>query len=253
MGTSWKETEITKKFNEYNDMLENILGFQTLFDQIQKDRSIKTILDYGCGPGKVSYRLAGIKEEYSVIAVDESEGMLNIAQNERAKENIHYQCIANDDLSFLEDSSIDCAIICFVFINNSNKERILKVAKEVFRVLKKNGTLFILDSNPEAIGYEFTTFQNGLKNFKYKDGDKKQQYLHIPGSDDLILDDYFWSREFYLSFLNKAGFKNITIFEPTIDALSEESRKEAEKIYNVKEWKDEKEQAPFIIFDAVKK
>jgi ubiquinone/menaquinone biosynthesis C-methylase UbiE len=80
METSWKSEDISSKFDKYNDMLEYILGFHFLFKIIQSDKSVKTILDYGCGPGKVSLRLTELSSDYSIIAVDESEKMLNIAK-----------------------------------------------------------------------------------------------------------------------------------------------------------------------------
>jgi ubiquinone/menaquinone biosynthesis C-methylase UbiE len=252
MGTSWKSSGVTEKFNDYNDMLEDILGFQLLFDEIRGSRQIHHILDYGCGPGKVAERLAGLNENYQIVAVDESKGMLEIAKNNRPKDNIDYRLIANDDVSFLQDGSMDVVIICFVIINISSEERIKKVIKEVYRVLKPSGRLLILDSNPDAIGFEFSTFRNGTKDQTYKNGDKKQQFLHILNRPDLVLDDYYWTREFYMSVLKEAGFSDICTCEPTLETLTTERKNEAEWKYNVTEWGDETEQAPFIIFNAKK-
>ncbi|MCR6105908.1 class I SAM-dependent methyltransferase [Salipaludibacillus agaradhaerens] len=252
MGTSWKSSDVTEKFNDYNDMLEDILGFQVLFDEIKESSQVHHILDYGCGPGKVAERLAGLNENYQIVAVDESKGMVDIAKNYRHKENIDYRLIANDNLSFLEDNSMDIVIICFVIINISSEERIRNVIKEIYRVLKPSGKLLILDSNPNAIGYEFSTFRNGVKGKTYKNGDKKQQFLDILNRPDLVLDDYYWTREFYMSVLEEARFSKIGTCEPTIETLTARKVEQAKQKYNVTEWGDEKGQAPFIIFKAKK-
>ncbi|UTR14034.1 class I SAM-dependent methyltransferase [Salipaludibacillus sp. LMS25] len=252
MGTSWKSSDVTEKFNDYNDMLEDILGFQVLFDEIKESSEIYHILDYGCGPGKVAERLADLSNDYQIIAVDESKGMLDIARNNRSKANIDYRLITNDNLSFLQDNSMDIVIVCFVIINISCEERIKNIVKQVHRVLKPSGKLLILDSNPDAVGYEFSTFKNGTKGKTYNNGEKKQQFLHISNRPDLVLDDYYWTRAFYMSALEEAGFSDIRKREPTIESLTAEKKKQAQLKYNVTEWGDEKDQAPFIIFKAKK-
>lgn len=49
MGTSWKEQEVSEAFNQYNDMLENILGYEVILDMVRNDKTITKILDFGCG------------------------------------------------------------------------------------------------------------------------------------------------------------------------------------------------------------
>lgn len=252
METSWKSGDVSSKFDKYNDMLENILGFYFLFDIIQNDKSINTILDYGCGPGKVSSRLTALDPNYNVVAVDESEKMLKIAKFKRNHPRINYQHISNDSLSLLNENSIDCAIICFVIINNSDKNRIQHIVKEIFRVLKPNSKLLILDSNPNAIGLDFITFRNGDAGIFYENGSQKKQYLKIDGENDLILNDYYWTREFYKEILYNAGFELQRIIEPTISDVPVDELRRFENKYNFSQWRNEAVQAPFIIFQSKK-
>lgn len=106
MGTSWKEQEVSEAFNQYNDMLENILGYEVILDMVRNDKTITKILDFGCGPGKVCAKLASSNENYRIIAVDQSENMLSIAKKYRGLSNIQYQLVENNDLSFIESDSI---------------------------------------------------------------------------------------------------------------------------------------------------
>ena len=43
MGTSWKEQEVSEAFNQYNDMLENILGYEVILDMVRNDKTITKI------------------------------------------------------------------------------------------------------------------------------------------------------------------------------------------------------------------
>lgn len=233
-------------------MLEDTLGFHHVFHLIQEDSKVRDILDYGCGPGKVSERLSMLKDTYNILAVDQSEEMINIAALFRNRPNIHYQLIQNNDLNFIKSDSLDCAIICFVIINNSDPIRICHMLKEIYRVLKADGQLIILDSNPNAAGIEFTTFTNGEKGKFYRTGENKKQYLKIPGEPDLILNDWYYSKENYINWMDQAGFQPVKVMEPTIDSLSQEIRLFYEEKYNFNEWGEERTKPPFIIFKSVK-
>lgn len=96
--------------------------------------------------------MAKIKPESQIIAVDQSQNMLDIAMKEHNKENIDYRLIEQNQLKEIEKNSIDCVVLCFVIINNSDKDRIKTIFQEIFRALKKGGKFFILDSNPNAAG-----------------------------------------------------------------------------------------------------
>lgn len=83
MQTSWKEEDVAKQFEAYNDILEQTLGFRFVFDLLKTVPAGKRVLDYGCGPGKVAYRLAETAD-VQVIAADESRHMLDIAMQKRS-------------------------------------------------------------------------------------------------------------------------------------------------------------------------
>lgn len=252
MKTVWKSEAVSSDFDAYNDMLENILGFSKIIEVIQITGGIKTILDFGCGPGKVSKRIAELDDSFTVHAVDQSENMIKIASTNRFHQNIRYSLIKDDDLSFLEPQSIDCAVICFVFINNSSKARVSHILTEIHRVLKSNGLLMILDSNPNATGIEFSTFTNGSAGKSYSVGDSKDQLLKIPNSPDLILHDWYWDKETYQYWLSNAGFRINRVREPTISELSDDLRRKYESDYGFSNWKNEWDNPPFIIYEASK-
>ncbi len=69
--------------------------------------------------------------------------MLDIAMKEHNKENITYQLIEQNQLKGVENNSIDCVVLCFVIINNSDKDRIKTIFQEIFRVLKKRWKIFL--------------------------------------------------------------------------------------------------------------
>nr|MDH3105092.1 methyltransferase domain-containing protein [Bacillus velezensis]WGD60530.1 methyltransferase domain-containing protein [Bacillus velezensis] len=187
-----------------------------------------------------------------MIAVDESRKMLDIAKAKRQHPHVDYHLIEHDNLSFLPDHSVDAAMACYVFINTDSDQRIKGIINEIFRVLKPGASFVILDTNPDSTGIEFSTFRNGIPGKEYSYGEERNEWLHVPGQADLILNDFHWPKSMYYKLLTHAGFENVTLSEPTLNDIDQEHVKAIEKEFQFNNWKCEKEYPPFVIFKAVK-
>ena len=106
-------------------------------------RKYETVLDAGCGTGiLLPYLKQKVGREGVVVALDFSKKMLDIAKNKFGDmcKYVH----ADAEKTFFKDETFD-KIICFnVFPHFPNK---LKVLKEFFRILKKDGLLIITHSD----------------------------------------------------------------------------------------------------------
>jgi|SRR5699024_1407662 len=250
MKTSWKEKSIADDFEDYNDVLEESLGFRFIFECLNKS-GIDTILDYGCGPGKVAFRLAQ-NHKKEIIAVDESKEMIQIACQKRSHDLVGYHLIQNDNLSFLDDDSVDGAIICYVFINTADETRIKRIMAEIHRVLKPGGNILILDTNPNSIGIPFSTFQNGKTGKTYGYGEPRQEWLNLPNNEKLVLHDFHWPDSMYKYLLSEVGFCIINQMEPTLHDIPLEEIPELDNKFQQSKLKNEWNYPPFVIFNAQK-
>ena len=98
-------------------------------------------LDLGTGAGLLLPDL--IKRVSKVIAVDSSKTMLNMAKNV-VDDGLNHCDFRLGDLSHLPvaDREVDCVIACMVLHHISTPQNCLR---EAYRVLKKDGTLVIVD------------------------------------------------------------------------------------------------------------
>lgn len=250
MTNIFTQEKIANQFNQYNDVLEQALGYQRIFDYFAA-QAAQTILDYGCGPGKVAQRLAQYTDA-QIIAVDASQQMIDIAKLERSEANIVYNVVHDNRLTWVPDDSIDSAIACYVMINNGSERHIQDMMREIFRVLKPGGQFMILDTNPKATGIPFSTFQNGETDKTYGYGAPRIEWLHLNTTEDLILHDFHWPVAMYETNLVQAGFDSVTLAFPTIAQLSAAQRQALDQQYGEHEWGNERTQAPFIFIQATK-
>ena len=107
----------------------------------------KRILDIGCGTGALLRRLAPEVDEY--IGLDFAEEPLNqlrsyFAQN-KAFEHVKLHQRRADDLSFLDDESVDLVVLNSVIQYFPDVDYLVKVLAEAVRVSRSDGAIFVGD------------------------------------------------------------------------------------------------------------
>lgn len=222
MGTDWKTGgAVAAGFDSYDDLPERVLGYPTVFAALKLgEPDVRTVLDYGCGPGKISLRVVR-RHDVDVHAVDISASMLEIARTRRPHPRITHHLIDRPRLDFLPDDSVDAAMCCYVFINIGDLDRIRAIAAEVHRVLRPGGRFAVLDTNPDTTGIRFSTFESGAPGIRYQAGQQRRVQLHLPGGGVLELRDHHWPRDTYREVLADCGFRGITSVTPLLGEVDD--------------------------------
>lgn len=124
-------------------MFNEFLEMPATWSFIPNDLTHCTVLDAGCGTGIYARELA--KRGATVIGIDISEAMIDIARNEtKDSANIHYQ-VGNIDEMNVQDNSVDLIVCSYVL---ENIDEIATIFTEFFRVLKKDGHCIYSISHP---------------------------------------------------------------------------------------------------------
>ena len=147
MSNSDKIQKLFDKIAPKYDFMNNVISVGTHY-LIKKSAIFKLklnnntrVLDLCCGTGDITRLLANKKGVESVIGVDFSQNMLNIAKRKTSNPKTKYVFADCTNLPF-EDNSFDAVTMFFGLRNIDDKEMALK---EIYRVLKPNGQFLHLD------------------------------------------------------------------------------------------------------------
>src|SRR3989344_2178403 len=147
-STSWGKIAVW-----YNNLLEKssksyqkdlILPNLLRLLQLKKE---EVVLDLACGQGFFAREFA--KTGVKVVGADISKELIEIARHlpgaQKRHLKIEYHVASSDQLGFLEDKSVDKAVIVLAL---QNIEKVGETLKETVRILKEKGRLFIVLNHP---------------------------------------------------------------------------------------------------------
>lgn len=103
-----------------------------------------TVLDAGCGPGRITISLAALGMDVTGVDIIQSE--LNAAQESADDEGLHITLVKKDLRYFKPQHRFDCAVNLFTsFGYCSTIKEDFSILKNIARAVKKGGT-FILET-----------------------------------------------------------------------------------------------------------
>lgn len=195
----------------------------------------KKALDYGCGTGESTFFLKSLN--YDVTGVDINDTMLSIAAGKDPSGK--YIKIDKNGIIPFEDNIFDLVFCSFVLLEIDNKEKILSIAGEIKRILKKGGIFISISASNDTYNHEWLTLNTNFpENKNIVSGSKiKIEFKEI----GLTIDDYFWTEEDYAEIFSAAGLNILKVYKPL-------GRADDGYI-----WKDEQKIAPSSIFICEKK
>jgi cyclopropane fatty-acyl-phospholipid synthase-like methyltransferase len=187
----------------------------------------KSLLDIGCGTGKLTSKFAAAG--FDVQAIDLSEEMLSMAQQRFAQNNqqIPLFCMSMSELSGFEE--IDVAIIAIDSLNYVAKEQqVTKTFSAVYESLKKDGHFFfdvhsIYKMDELFLNGPFT-FENENQAYIWytEEGEDPHSVYHdltffVKTEGDLYerFEEHHFQRTYsehqYISWLKEAGFSTVSV------------------------------------------
>jgi ubiquinone/menaquinone biosynthesis C-methylase UbiE len=253
MPNDYLHPDIAQAYDHLPKQLTSLLGYPFVLRALGlSPTSSAHLLDYGCGTGIFAQRLCKTFAQLTITAVDASTEMIQLARRKHAHPHMTYQLIADNRLPFLPDQSLDAAIALFVLLNVSSQAHLLHLLGEVARVLKPQAPFVVLDAHPDALGTRFLDYQGGEPEKHYHPGERYPVQFFPSGKPTLLVHNYYWPKELYLSLLASVGFAPIEIIEPTLQDLREEERAALAPVAGSLQTFTEWDTPPYLLLRALK-
>ena len=214
-----RKEQVRDMFNEIAssyDFLNHFLSFNTdkrwrrkLVKKVKKEalnNPSNKILDVATGTGDLAFSLSKIPDT-EVTGIDLSVEMLNIARkkSEKRKSQIKWMEGDSENLPF-EDNQFDFVSVAF---GVRNFEDLQKGLDEMYRVLKVNGKLYILEFSKSDKGVFSVLYSFYSKNILPKLASiftrEPRAYIYLPNSIEA-----FPSGKEMLSILHVSGFNQLS-------------------------------------------
>ncbi|MCW5590097.1 MAG: class I SAM-dependent methyltransferase [Legionellales bacterium] len=186
-------------------------------------------LDYGCGSGRSTRFIKDL--DINVNGFDIDHNMLKHAKS--FNDDITYQLIRSATIP-TQDKYFDIAFSFLVLFELSNKNDILSILEEVYRVLKLGSVFIIVTGSEDIYSKEWVSLDASYpQNINLSSGDIAKIKLKDIG---LELFDYYWTDMDYRDIFSKTHF-----------TLEETLHPKGDKTDGFK-WLDETMYSPYVIY-----
>ncbi|HJD61613.1 MAG TPA: class I SAM-dependent methyltransferase [Rickettsia endosymbiont of Columbicola hoogstraali] len=118
------------------------LAFRDIPNIIKNHITGNKVLDYGCGAGKSTIFLKSLGLDVTVVDINEE--MIKIASS---NDPVGIYNIITSGNILAEDNTFDLVFSSWVMMEVASKEELAKIAKEITRVLKNDGSFIMLVCN----------------------------------------------------------------------------------------------------------
>ncbi len=197
----WYDNYLSKNGTYQKDLiLPNILRLLTI-------KKNETVLDLACGQGFFTGEFAKIAGK--TIGVDLSEELISLAKK-HLPSAIDYRVGSADNLSFLNDKSVDKITI---ILSLQNIENVSDTLKECSRVLKQGGKLYIVLNHPafripknSSWGWNEKNKSQYRRIDSYLSESKVKIQMHPGDNPKEVTWSFHRPIQYYVKLLSKNGF-----------------------------------------------
>ena len=190
-------------------------------------------VDFGCGTGRSTRFLRQLG--FEVTGVDIAPKM--VAKARELDPGGDYRVVEDDDLSELEAGAFDLVLSAFTFDNVAGWELKVRLFRDLARLLKADGRIVSVVSNPEIYWHEWASFST--KDFPENRNAKTGDVVRIITTDfpdRRPTEDILWTTESYAEVYRRAGVEAVAEYKPL--ARGDEPYA----------WKSETSVAPWVVY-----
>ncbi|MFJ8014885.1 class I SAM-dependent methyltransferase [Streptomyces sp. NPDC096339] len=215
-GTDWTGHEGARAFAAVEAATDWLLGYPFVFRSLSRRIGPgATLVDYGCGPGKVA-DAAARRLDARVLGVDTSPQMLEMARASGTAV-AEYHLIENGRATGLADGCADAVMCNHVLASLPTREALLAVFAEIRRLLRPGAPLVLLTTDPACSGTEYASLRIADPGPAYVPGAPLAVGLRRTDGSWQEVRNHAWPVDLIPVLLASARFRDVVQHRPTVD------------------------------------
>ena len=238
---------IAKQFKKSQELPRALnIDVHTYF-HLLGDIARKSILDLGCGEGFYTRKFKQ-KGAATVVGVDISEKMLELARQEEAREPLGIEYVVCDVLELGKIGSFDLVVASYLLNYAQTKEQLLKMCQTIYANLKLGSRFVSINNNlqqpPES--YPICKKYGFTKSISepLQEGTPIILTFCVDG-EQFNIENYYFSKATYEWAFRTVGFKEIHWHQPMVS-------REGVQEFGQEFWQDFLDYAPIVGIECVK-
>jgi ubiquinone/menaquinone biosynthesis C-methylase UbiE len=187
------------------------------------DLTGKATLDLACGEGHYTRMLKSLGAE-KVVGLDQSEGMIELAQAQEAEYPLGIEYVVQDCRTLQLPVAFDVATAAYLLNYARSREDLAAMVLSIARCLKAGGRFVTMNSNPDLEFERAATYRK--YGFELRESAAEQEgrpYTWVFHLDDgpVEVENYWLPAAAYDEALRLAGFVEVRWHRPRISPIAE--------------------------------
>lgn len=167
------------------------------------------VLDFGCGEGKLTTRIASQKPS-RIDCIDNDKRMLDKARNNVDKnDGVTYNFLLNNESILPLNTEYDYIVCSLVLMMQSSLREVRDITSGIVESLKPSGMALFAVTHPCFREHKHSDFENCVpKNFSYCNSGTKYrvEIFDAAGRVRTSFEDFHWTLSDYMSVVNTSNY-----------------------------------------------
>jgi SAM-dependent methyltransferase len=182
-----------------------------------------SVVDVACGEGYFTRKLrqAGAA---SVLGIDISQAMIELAQAEEAREPLGIEYVVEDARAEQPRRELDLAVAAWLLVYAHDRAELAQMCRGLARLLRPGGRFVTYTTNPDV--YFFPNADYRKYGFEMRLADHAYEGAPIDwvikvGDSKFEIQNYYLPIEAYQEAFEAAGFRDFRVHQPTLAPAAE--------------------------------
>lgn len=227
MATDYNEGDTAEEYQQSKTLLWRSRIEDYSFLSLIGDVTGKKVLDLACGEGHFTrmVRAAGAAE---VVGADLSQRMIDLASKQEDEDPLGIIYRVDDARNSSAAAEFDIVVAAWLLVYARTRDELTQMCEGIASRIMPGGRFVTVLTNPDVVTFgpkpDYRKYHFGVQApSRPVEGAPIHITLHMPDTD-LLIENYYLPLDAYVTALDDAGFRNVTVHQPSLSPTAEDEQ-----------------------------